>query len=166
MLAVFVGAMILWITEAVPNYLTSLILIIALVLTNVISETDAYHQLGHRVMWLNILSFVLASMLVKTQVAKRFALWLIVRFGKNASSDLPQLHRHQRRALGVHLGHHRQGRHPVADLHGDRGGLRRRERFRTETTSAGTSFSRTCSRSTSRPVDSSPDPAPISWPAC
>ncbi len=86
MLAVFVGAIILWITEAVPNYLTSLILIIALVLTNVISETDAYHQLGHRVMWLNILSFVLASMLVKTQVAKRFALWLIVRFGKNASS--------------------------------------------------------------------------------
>ncbi len=86
MLAVFVASIILWITEAVPNYLTSLILIITLVLTNVISETDAYHQLGHRVMWLNILSFILASMLVKTQVAKRFALWFIVRFGKNASS--------------------------------------------------------------------------------
>jgi len=86
MLAIFVSAVILWITEAVPNYLTSLILIITMVLTNVTTETDAYHQLGHKVMWLNILSFILASMLVKTQAAKRFALWFIVRFGKNASS--------------------------------------------------------------------------------
>jgi len=85
MLAIFLAAIILWITEAVPNYLTSLILIIGLVLTNVISEVDAYHQLGHKVMWLNILSFVLASMLVKTKAAKRFALWLIVKFGKNAT---------------------------------------------------------------------------------
>ena len=86
MLAIFAGAIILWITEAVPNYLTSLILIITMVLTNVVTEVDAYHQLGHKVMWLNILSFILASMLVKTSVAKRFALWFIVRFGKNASS--------------------------------------------------------------------------------
>lgn len=86
MLAVFVASLILWITEAVPNYLTSLMLIIGLVLTGVISEVDAYHQLGHPVMWLNILSFVLASMLVKTGVAKRFALWFIVKFGKNAAS--------------------------------------------------------------------------------
>ncbi len=86
MLAIFVSAIILWITEAVPNYLTSLILIITMVLTSVVTEVDAYHQLGHKVMWLNILSFILASMLVKTRVAKRFALWFIVRFGKNASS--------------------------------------------------------------------------------
>lgn len=86
MLAIFLAAVILWITEAIPNYLTSLILIIALVLTNVLSEVDAYHQLGHKVMWLNILSFVLASMLVKTGVAKRFALWFIIKFGRNASS--------------------------------------------------------------------------------
>lgn len=86
MLAIFLAAIILWITEAIPNYLTSLIVIITLVLTNVLTEVDAYHQLGHKVMWLNILSFVLASMLVKTGVAKRFALWFIIRFGKNASS--------------------------------------------------------------------------------
>lgn len=86
MLAIFVASLILWITEVIPNYLTSLIVIIALVLTNVISEVDAYHQLGHQVMWLNILSFVLASMLVRTNVARRFALWFIVKFGKNASS--------------------------------------------------------------------------------
>jgi anion transporter len=85
MLAIFAAAIILWITEAIPNYLTSLLLIIAMVLTNITTDKVAYAQLGHPVMWLNILSFVLASMLVKTQVAKRFALWFVVRFGKNSS---------------------------------------------------------------------------------
>jgi len=86
MLAIFVASLILWITEAIPNYLTSLILIIALVLTTVLPEEVAYAQLGHKVMWLNILSFILASMLVATGVAKRFALWFILKFGKHASS--------------------------------------------------------------------------------
>ncbi|MCK0131621.1 anion permease [Flavobacteriaceae bacterium F08102] len=86
MLAIFVGSLILWITEAIPNYLTSLILIITLVLTKVLPEDVAYAQLGHKIMWLNILSFILASMLVATGVAKRFALWFILKFGKNAST--------------------------------------------------------------------------------
>jgi len=86
MLAIFTASIILWMTEAIPNYLTSLILIVSLVLTGVLPEKEAYAQLGHPVMWLNIMSFVLASMLVKTGVAKRFALWFIIRFGKNASN--------------------------------------------------------------------------------
>ena len=86
MLAIFLAAIILWMTQALPNYQTSLILIIALVLTGVLPEQLAYAQLGHRVMWLNIMSFILASMLVATGVAKRFALWFILRFGKNAGS--------------------------------------------------------------------------------
>ncbi|MGB4958974.1 MAG: SLC13 family permease, partial [Saprospiraceae bacterium] len=84
MLAIFVASIILWITESVPSYLTSLLVIIAMVLTGVTSEKVAYAQLGHPVMWLNILSFVLASMLVTTKVAKRFALWFVNKFGKNA----------------------------------------------------------------------------------
>ncbi|GIK20911.1 MAG: DASS family sodium-coupled anion symporter [Ignavibacteriota bacterium] len=86
MLAIFAASIILWMTEAIPNYLTSLILIISLVLTGILPEKTAYAQLGHPVMWLNIMSFVLASMLVTTGLAKRFALWLIVKFGKNAST--------------------------------------------------------------------------------
>jgi anion transporter len=85
MLAIFVTAIILWITEAIPNYLTSFFVIIAIVLTGVTTEKNAYAQLGHPVMWLNILSFILASMLVSTKVAKRFALWFVIRFGKNAT---------------------------------------------------------------------------------
>ncbi len=84
MLAIFAAAIVLWITEAVPNYLTSLLVILAIVLCNVTTEKVAFAQLGHPVMWLNILSFVLASMLVKTQVAKRFALWFVIKFGKSA----------------------------------------------------------------------------------
>jgi solute carrier family 13 (sodium-dependent dicarboxylate transporter), member 2/3/5 len=85
MLAIFAASIVLWITESVPNYLTSLLVVIAMVLTGVTSEKVAYAQLGHPVMWLNILSFVLASMLVTTQAAKRFALWFVIRFGKNAT---------------------------------------------------------------------------------
>jgi len=86
MLAIFLAAIILWLTAAIPNYQVSLILIIALVLTGVLPERVAYAQLGHPVMWLNIMSFVLASMLVATGVAKRFALWFILKFGKNAGT--------------------------------------------------------------------------------
>ncbi len=85
MLGIFLAAIILWITATIPNYQVSLILIISLVLTGVLPEREAYAQLGHPVMWLNIMSFVLASMLVATGVAKRFALWFILKFGKNAS---------------------------------------------------------------------------------
>lgn len=88
MLAIFAAAIILWISEAIPNYLTSLIVILTIVLTGITSDKTAYAQLGHPVMWLNILSFVLASMLVKTQVAKRFALWFVIKFGRSASGVL------------------------------------------------------------------------------
>ena len=84
MLAIFVAGLILWMTEALPNYLTSLLIILAIVLTGVVEQKTAFAQLGHPVMWLNILSFVLASMLVKTRVAKRFALWFVLKFGKSA----------------------------------------------------------------------------------
>ncbi len=86
LLGIFVAGLILWITESLPNYLTSLILIVSLVLTGVLPEKKAYSELGNPVMWLNIMSFVLASMLVATGVAKRFALWFILKFGKNAGS--------------------------------------------------------------------------------
>jgi anion transporter len=85
MLGIFAASIILWITETIPNYLTSLIVIISMVLTGIVTENNAYAQLGHPVMWLNILSFILASMLVTTRAAKRFALWFVLKFGKNAT---------------------------------------------------------------------------------
>ncbi len=88
MLGIFVAGLILWMTEAIPNYLTSLLIILGTVLCNVTSQKTALAQLGHPVMWLNILSFVLASMLVKTRFAKRLALAFVIKFGKNAKGVL------------------------------------------------------------------------------
>ena len=85
MLAIFCSSIVLWITEAVQSYLTSLMVILGVIICGVTTQKDAFAQLGHPVMWLNILSFVLASMLVKTKVAKRFALWFVLKFGKSAS---------------------------------------------------------------------------------
>tara|TARA_R110001583_G_scaffold112186_1_gene261459 strand:- start:3996 stop:4151 length:156 start_codon:yes stop_codon:yes gene_type:complete len=50
MLAIFVASLILWITEAIPNYVTCLILIITLVLTRVLPKEAAYTLLGNKVM--------------------------------------------------------------------------------------------------------------------
>ncbi|MEI2422125.1 hypothetical protein V6O07_17735, partial [Arthrospira platensis SPKY2] len=60
MLAVFLFALVLWTTQSLPSYQTSLIVIIGLVLTGVLSEREAYANLGHPIMWLNIMSFILA----------------------------------------------------------------------------------------------------------
>lgn len=88
MLAIFAASLILWMTEAIPNYLTSLFLIAGIVLFGVTTQKEALSQLGHPVMWLNILSFVLASMLVKTRFAKRLALAFVIKFGKTAKGAL------------------------------------------------------------------------------
>ena len=88
MLAIFVASLILWMTEAIPNYLTSLILIFGIVVFGVTPQKEALAQLGHPVMWLNILSFVLASMLVKTKFAKRLALAFVIKFGRSAKGAL------------------------------------------------------------------------------
>ena len=88
MLGIFVASLILWITEAIPNYLTSLVLILGIVLFDVTTQKEALAQLGHPVMWLNILSFVLASMLVKTQFARRLALAFVIKFGRSAKGVL------------------------------------------------------------------------------
>ncbi len=54
MLAIFVASLILWMTEAIPNYLTSLILMLGVVLFGVTTQKEALAQLGHPVMWLKI----------------------------------------------------------------------------------------------------------------
>ncbi|WP_147821027.1 SLC13 family permease [Salidesulfovibrio onnuriiensis] len=85
MLGIFGASLILWISEAIPNYLTSLLLIIAVVLTGILNEKTAYAYFGHPVMILNVASFILASMLVATGLAKRIALKFIMRAGHHAT---------------------------------------------------------------------------------
>ena len=85
MLGIFLSSLVLWITESVPNYVTSLALIIAVVLTGILPEKKAFAFFGHPVMILNVASFILASMLVATGVAKRIALKFILKAGHHAT---------------------------------------------------------------------------------
>ena len=84
MFGLFATALFLWVSEAVPNYVTSMLLICGLILTGTLKAKPAMATLGDPVIWLNISAFVMASAMVKTDLCKRAALWLILRFGKNA----------------------------------------------------------------------------------
>jgi solute carrier family 13 (sodium-dependent dicarboxylate transporter), member 2/3/5 len=83
-IACFALALIWWVTEPLPTHLTSLVLMAMLVFFNGWGEDDVLHVLGNSVIWLNVLAFILASMLVKTNLAKRMALALVVRWGHSA----------------------------------------------------------------------------------
>jgi len=83
-IASFAAALVWWVTEPFPTYVTSLILMGLLVFFNGWAEKQVLGVFGLEVIWLNILAFILCSTLVKTQIAKRAALWLGVKFGHNS----------------------------------------------------------------------------------
>lgn len=84
-LGLFMATLVLWISEAVPNYLTSLIAIVAAILIGVIKMRPAFAYLGEPVMILNIGSFIMASALVATGLAKRLSLFMVLKMGRNIS---------------------------------------------------------------------------------
>ncbi len=87
-LASFALALIWWVTEPFPTYVTSLCLMVLLVFLDAWDSDHVLGVLGLDVIWLNVMAFVLSSILIKTNLAKRLALSLIVRFGHNAWSML------------------------------------------------------------------------------
>lgn len=86
MFGLFATSLFLWISETVPNYVTSMMLICGLILTGILKVKPAMATLGDPVIWLNISAFIMASAMIKTDLVKRVALWLILRFGRNAGS--------------------------------------------------------------------------------
>lgn len=87
-LGVFLSALTLWITESIPNYAVSLLVIVALPLTGAWSEEQAMGVLGYEVIWLTFAAFIIASGMEKSGLAKRMALYLITKFGKSVNSVL------------------------------------------------------------------------------
>lgn len=87
-LAAFSLALVWWVTEPVPTYLTSLVLMFLLLVTRASAPKPILDVLGLDVIWLNLLAFILSSMLVKTRLARRLALTLVLRFGSTARSAL------------------------------------------------------------------------------
>ena len=84
-LGIFVSSLFLWLSEAIPNYLTSFLIIVVAVLTGVMKMRPAFAMLGEPVMVLNIASFIMASALVVTGLAKRISFFLVLRMGKSIS---------------------------------------------------------------------------------
>lgn len=82
-MAIFASSLILWLAESIPNYLTSFLIIVAAILTGVIKMRQAFAMLGEPVMILNIASFIMASTLVATGLAKRLCIWMILKMGNN-----------------------------------------------------------------------------------
>ena len=79
----FFFSLILWMTEAIPSYLTSFIVIVSTVLFGILKMRPTFAYLGEPVMILNIASFILASALVASGLAKRIALLLVTRWGNH-----------------------------------------------------------------------------------
>ncbi len=79
-LGIFLSSLVLWLSEAIPNYLTSFMIILAVIYTGTMKMRAAFAYMGEPVMILNIASFIMASSLVATGLAKRLSLYIVMRF--------------------------------------------------------------------------------------
>ena len=88
-IAVFAAALILWITTPIPIYLTSLIAILMLPLVGAVEDQEvAFGTLGFDVIWLMVSAFVLTSAMMKSNLGRRFSLWMVTKFGKTPKRTL------------------------------------------------------------------------------
>lgn len=88
-IAIFCAALIMWVCGSIPIYLTSMIAIVLLVLTGtVIKEKVAFATLGYNVIWLMVSAFILTAAMIKSNLARRFALWMITEFGQTPKRAL------------------------------------------------------------------------------
>ena len=78
---IFAFSLILWMTESIPSYLTGFIIIVAVTLVGIMPMRTAFAYLGEPVTVLNIASFIMASALVVTGLAKRISLILVLKWG-------------------------------------------------------------------------------------
>ncbi len=83
-LAIFVSALIMWVTKPIPIYQTSIIAILLLPLIGTVeNQKVAFGTLGFDIIWLMVAAFVLTSAMSETNLGKRVALTLVTKFGKN-----------------------------------------------------------------------------------
>ncbi len=83
-LAVFLMALVLWVSQAIATYATSLLSMILLVLTGAWRESDVLGVFGQDVIWLMVCAFILTSAMSKANLARRLALRMVVTFGTRA----------------------------------------------------------------------------------
>lgn len=88
-IAIFCAALILWVCGSLPIYLTSMLVIVLLALTGTVEkEKTVFGTLGYDVIWLMVSAFVLTSAMIKSNIARRFALWMITNYGQTPKKAL------------------------------------------------------------------------------
>lgn len=88
-IAIFTGSLILWITTPIPIYLTSMMAILLLPLVGAVKGQEvAFGTLGFDVIWLMVAAFILTSAMMKSNLGRRFALWMVTSFGKTPKRTL------------------------------------------------------------------------------
>lgn len=91
-IAVFAAALILWVTTPIPIYLTSLLAILLLPLVGAVEDEDiVFGTLGFDVIWLMVSAFVLTSAMMKSNLGRRFSLWMVTKFGTTPVKTLAVL---------------------------------------------------------------------------
>ena len=87
-MGIFAFALILWVTNGLPNYVTSLIVLVLLPVTGGWAQKQALGVFGYEVIWLMVAAFIIASGMEKSGLAKRLALFLITKLGKSTNNIL------------------------------------------------------------------------------
>lgn len=88
-IAIFTGALILWITTPIPIYLTSIIAILLLPLVGAVKDQSvAFETLGYDVIWLMVSAFILTAAMIKSNLGRRLSLWMVTKFGKTPKTTL------------------------------------------------------------------------------
>ncbi len=83
-LAVFTPALILWVSKAMPVYATAMLAMVMLVLTGGWTAKSVMGVFGYDVIWLMVCAFILTSAMIKTNLARRIALFLVTTMGRRA----------------------------------------------------------------------------------
>jgi solute carrier family 13 (sodium-dependent dicarboxylate transporter), member 2/3/5 len=83
-LAIFMMALVLWVTQSIPVYATALVAMVLLVLTGAWTERNVEGMLGQDVIWLMVCAFILTSAMTKANLARRIALAMVSSFSSRA----------------------------------------------------------------------------------
>ncbi len=87
-LAVFVTCMLLWVTNAIPMVITSLLALALLPLSGAMRARDAYSLFGNEAVFFILGVFILGAGLVASGLSTRIAVGALRRFGRSAGSLL------------------------------------------------------------------------------
>jgi solute carrier family 13 (sodium-dependent dicarboxylate transporter), member 2/3/5 len=80
-LAIFVVALVLWVSQLLPLAITSLFALVALPLAGVMDKGQAYSLFGNEAVFFIMGAFILAAAMVKSGLSSRVALVFLRRFG-------------------------------------------------------------------------------------